>query len=327
MNTLRRSVSTLLALIVLSTSAFAADKETFGYQPGTVLGFIGLGGGGGASGIHPASMLGIEVGVSRYVGMFGEGGYTCAFNCSSTGSVTGGALQFEAGVKLVATNNSRFVPFAKLGFGAMRGFGRSEGYYAFSNSIPAAVLGAGLRIYVNPHFGIETQITGLRTVGNNGSSTSGVGTFGIFLQSTPKGTEHTAHSNGEIRSDSAKVAAKQNVNTKSIAPMPAAEEPKPSNDSLNKASTQLPTESPKPVDRVVKPELKITSEPSGAEIEVNGHFIGNTPTTLFVSDARVVVKVMKSGSLPWERTLTMKPGDKRTLNAEMENGGVIKLPK
>jgi len=326
MNTLSRSVFALLAFIVLSTSAFAADKDTFGYQPGTVLGFIGLGGGGGASGIHPASMLGIEVGLTRYVGIFGEGGYTCAYNCSFSTS-TGGALQFEAGVKMVATNNSRFVPFAKLGFGAVRGFGRSGGYYAFSNSVPAAVLGAGLRIYVNPHFGFETQITGLRTVGNYGGSTSGVGTFGIFLQSTPKGTEHSAHSNGEIKSDSAKVAAKQNVNTTSIAPIPAAEEPKPTNDSLNQVSTQLPNESPKPIERAVKPELRITSEPSGAEIEVNGHFIGNTPTTLFVSDVRVVVKVMKSGFLPWERTLTMKPGDKRTLNAEMENGGVIKLPK
>jgi hypothetical protein len=46
-----------------------------------------------------------------------------------------------------------------------------------------------------------------------------------------------------------------------------------------------------------------------------------------VSDGRLVVKVKKSGFQPWERTLTMNPGDKRTLNAEMENGGVIKLPK
>ena len=127
--------------------------------------------------------------------------------------------------------------------------------------------------------------------------------------------------------DSAKLAAKQNAPATPIAPMPTAEGPKPTSDSLNKASTQLPTESPKPVDRVVKPELRITSEPSGAEIEVDGQFMGNTPTTLVVSDGRVVVKVKKSGFQLWERTLTMNPGDKRTLNAEMENGGVIKLPK
>jgi hypothetical protein len=137
----------------------------------------------------------------------------------------------------------------------------------------------------------------------------------------------TGHSNGEITLDSAKLAAKQNAPATPMAPMPTAEGPKPTNDSLNKASTQLPTESPKPVDRVVKPELRITSEPSGAEIEVDGQFMGNTPTTLVLSDGRVVVKVKKSGFQPWERTLTMNPGDKRTLNAEMENFGVIKLPK
>ena len=63
--------------------------------------------------------------------------------------------------------------------------------------------------------------------------------------------------------------------------------------------------------------MTITSEPSGAEIEIDGEFIGNTPTTVTAKQGKVVVKLKKAGFQPWERTLTLNGGDKRTLNAEM----------
>jgi len=88
-------------------------------------------------------------------------------------------------------------------------------------------------------------------------------------------------------------------------------------DDLDKAISQLPTEAPKSVDSEAKPQLTITSEPSGAEIEINGEFIGNTPTTVTVKAGKVVAKLKKAGFQLWERTLTLNPGDKRTLNAEM----------
>ena len=68
---------------------------------------------------------------------------------------------------------------------------------------------------------------------------------------------------------------------------------------------------------VFKPQLTVTSEPGGAEIEIDGEFIGNTPTTVSVKEGKVSVKVSKSGFQPWQRTLTMNAGDKRTLNAEL----------
>ena len=86
---------------------------------------------------------------------------------------------------------------------------------------------------------------------------------------------------------------------------------------LDKAIGQLPTGPPKPIESASKPQLTITSEPSGAEIEIDGEFIGNTPTTVAVKEGTVVVKVKKAGFQPWERTLKMNPGDKRTLNAEI----------
>jgi hypothetical protein len=86
---------------------------------------------------------------------------------------------------------------------------------------------------------------------------------------------------------------------------------------LDKAISQLPTAPLKPGESAVRPQLTITSEPSGAEIEIGGEFIGNTPTTVTANEGSVTVKVKKAGFQPWERTLKLNPGDKRTLNAEM----------
>jgi hypothetical protein len=86
---------------------------------------------------------------------------------------------------------------------------------------------------------------------------------------------------------------------------------------LDKAISQLPTAPPSAVESATKPQLTITSEPIGAEIEIDGEFIGNTPTTVTTKEGSVVVKVKKAGFQPWERTLKLNPGDKRTLNAEM----------
>ena len=66
---------------------------------------------------------------------------------------------------------------------------------------------------------------------------------------------------------------------------------------LNKAITQLPTEAPKLVESAAsKPQLTITSDPSGAEIEIDAEFIGNTPTTVMAKGGSVTVKLRKAGS-------------------------------
>jgi len=77
------------------------------------------------------------------------------------------------------------------------------------------------------------------------------------------------------------------------------------NADLDRAISQLPTEAPKVVDSAAKPQLTITSEPSGAEIEIDGEFIGNTPTTVTAKQGKVVVKVKKAGFELWERILML----------------------
>src|SRR5205807_7946436 len=69
------------------------------------------------------------------------------------------------------------------------------------------------------------------------------------------------------------------------------------------SSDLVPTEAPRPLEIEAKPQLTITSEPNGAEIEIDGEFIGNAPTTTTVKHGKVVVKVKKAGFQPWERTL------------------------
>jgi len=142
----------------------------------------------------------------------------------------------------------------------------------------------------------------------------------------PKGTELTAYTNGDIKLDPVKFGGKPSISDTPDT-LPAAEGPKVANDGLEKAARPVPNESPKAVERGPKSQITIMSQPNGAEIEIDGEFIGNTPTTVAVKDGKVVVKVKKNGFLPWERTLTLNPGDKRTLYAEMENSGVVKLPK
>jgi hypothetical protein len=86
---------------------------------------------------------------------------------------------------------------------------------------------------------------------------------------------------------------------------------------LDNAISQLPTAPPKPIESAAKPQLTVTSEPTGAEIEIDGEFIGNTPTTVTAKEGSMTVNVRKAGFQLWHRTLKLNAGDKRTLHAEM----------
>lgn len=81
---------------------------------------------------------------------------------------------------------------------------------------------------------------------------------------------------------------------------------------MDRAISQLPEKLPEPPAAEL-PKLTITSEPTGAEIEINGEWIGNTPTKLQVEDGKSVLKVTLSGYQVWERTLRLRPGDERTI--------------
>ena len=109
----------------------------------------------------------------------------------------------------------------------------------------------------------------------------------------PKGTEITAYVNGNMPLDPAKFApsapATSNVASSSVASQ----------------STPL------------NAQLEITSNPAGAEISVDGNFVGDTPSELAVAAGVHTITISKHGYKPWERKLTVSNG-KVTVAAELE---------
>ncbi len=69
--------------------------------------------------------------------------------------------------------------------------------------------------------------------------------------------------------------------------------------------------------------LDISSSPAGAEIEIDGAFVGNTPASIEVSPANHVVTIAKAGFVPWARKLKAMPGHVSVSPDLQPTGGAI----
>jgi hypothetical protein len=67
-------------------------------------------------------------------------------------------------------------------------------------------------------------------------------------------------------------------------------------------------------------KLSVTSTPDGADIEVDGSFVGNTPSDIDVPAGEHTVAVKKTGFQPWEKKLKVSGGSNVRLKAELEKG-------
>jgi hypothetical protein len=121
--------------------------------------------------------------------------------------------------------------------------------------------------------------------------------FFLFMHgkdiSIPKGTEVTAYISGDMKLDLAKfqpAAATQQV-------------------ASNEAAPSVGTTSAK---------LEMESNPSGADIEVDGSFVGNTPSDVQVGDGDHTITVKKAGFKDWERKMKVSAGSSVHLSAELE---------
>jgi hypothetical protein len=65
-------------------------------------------------------------------------------------------------------------------------------------------------------------------------------------------------------------------------------------------------------------KLTIVSVPDGADIEVDGSFVGNTPSDVQVAEGDHTISVKKTGFKDWERKLKVSAGSSVHLNAELE---------
>jgi PEGA domain len=106
----------------------------------------------------------------------------------------------------------------------------------------------------------------------------------------PKGTEITAYSSGDTRLDQAKF------------------QPTPTNAPLAALASATAA------------QFDIASTPAGADIEIDGKFVGSTPSSITVGlgDHDIVVK--KSGFTTWERKITASSGHVN-LSAELAPEG------
>jgi hypothetical protein len=65
--------------------------------------------------------------------------------------------------------------------------------------------------------------------------------------------------------------------------------------------------------------LAIDSTPAGADIEIDGAFVGNTPSTVSIAPGSHQIAVKKKGFTDWTKTLNVTGGTVH-LNAELEQG-------
>lgn len=65
-------------------------------------------------------------------------------------------------------------------------------------------------------------------------------------------------------------------------------------------------------------KLSVTSSPTGADIMVDGSFVGNTPSEVQLAEGEHTIVVKRSGFKDWERKMKISGGSNVHLNAELE---------
>lgn len=72
------------------------------------------------------------------------------------------------------------------------------------------------------------------------------------------------------------------------------------------------------VDTVAAPAtMKVTSEPQGAEVYIDGSLAGSTPSTLNISAGQHKIAMKQAGFQDWQREITVLPGSEITLHATL----------
>jgi hypothetical protein len=66
------------------------------------------------------------------------------------------------------------------------------------------------------------------------------------------------------------------------------------------------------------PYVAVTSEPVGAEIQIDGAFYGNTPAHLPLPEGERLITLTLKGFRPWERKSQVLHGGRQNLHAELE---------
>jgi len=115
----------------------------------------------------------------------------------------------------------------------------------------------------------------------------------------PKGTEIISYISGQTPLEIAKFARTTTENPQAVS-APA--------DSQTSSATNTAALS----------TLLVKSTPDGAEITIDGKYVGSTPSTLTLSPGEHTIKVEKLGFKLWERPMTVGAGGTLTVDATLE---------
>jgi len=67
-----------------------------------------------------------------------------------------------------------------------------------------------------------------------------------------------------------------------------------------------------------KGTVQMSSNPQGADIELDGSFVGNTPAALKLAPGKHAIRVTLTGHKEWKREITVQPGSEVQLVANLE---------
>jgi hypothetical protein len=97
-------------------------------------------------------------------------------------------------------------------------------------------------------------------------------------------------------------------------PAPA---PEPGPAKPSSPETSAPPSPALPPPSSAQAQLQISSTPASADIEIDGGFVGSTPSTIGVAAGQHQISVKKPGFKPWERKITVSSGQV-SVNATLE---------
>lgn len=89
---------------------------------------------------------------------------------------------------------------------------------------------------------------------------------------------------------------------------------------IAKFKAPVPTQAASQAQAGTSSDVSVTSNPPGAEIEVDGAFVGDTPSTITITAGDHTISLKKPGFTPWERTVKVS-GGKIQITAELQASG------
>ncbi len=96
--------------------------------------------------------------------------------------------------------------------------------------------------------------------------------------------------------------------------------PETTEESPSQPAAHEPPAAPAPAGAAAPPATSVVlkSTPSGAEITVDGKYVGSTPSTVKLPEGDHLISILKPGFQTWQRTISVVPGGEVTIDATLD---------